>query len=94
MSGGHGGGRPGRWKSPQPALHLLPTHGARKPFHVRCCDCRHLWIAAYFPMEMTKALRLLKGVCCPMCGAGPKRIVLATDVAYAGDDAGGEVRTL
>ena len=57
-------------------------NAARNPFWVKCCECSHVWTAAYTPMELGKMAKLLKGLCCPMCGAGPKRILLAlkTDV--------------
>lgn len=41
----------------------------RTPQHVQCLTCEHRWIAAHLPMEAGAFARLLKGLCCPMCGA-------------------------
>lgn len=30
--------------------------------------CQQTWIAAYLPMELSKAARLLKNTTCPRCG--------------------------
>ena len=46
----------------------------KQPFNVRCDVCKHEWVCAYTPMEMTKFSKLLNGVLCPMCGQDSKRI--------------------
>ena len=48
----------------------------RKPFLVKCDPCWHTWIAAYTPIPVDAFLRVMKGLCCPMCGAGAKQIVM------------------
>lgn len=49
----------------------------RKPFWVKCEPCGHCWAPAYFPMEAGKFAKAAKNVLCPMCGNGPKNIVVA-----------------
>lgn len=49
----------------------------RKPFWAKCTGCQHCWPAAYLPMELFAAAKLMKAVKCPMCGKGPKGIVVA-----------------
>lgn len=51
----------------------------RKPFHVRCQPCGHVWIAGYLPMELAKFANLLKGTKCPNCAAGSKTMFLASE---------------
>lgn len=46
----------------------------RTPFVVHCADCRHAWTACHLPMEAAKVARLLRGLCCPGCGATAKTI--------------------
>lgn len=48
-----------------------------KEFWVTCEPCAHTWIAAYLPMEMGKIAKLMKGLRCPKCGEGGKRIFMA-----------------
>lgn len=47
-------------------------------FYTSCADCNHVWIAAYLYMEVRKLARLMRGLHCPACGAGRKRIFMAT----------------
>jgi Zn finger protein HypA/HybF involved in hydrogenase expression len=49
----------------------------RKPFWAKCQECGHIWPCAYTPMMMTAMAKLLKGLCCPSCGADSKRITPA-----------------
>ena len=49
----------------------------RKPFWAKCQDCGHVWTCAYTPMMMTAMAKLLKGLCCPSCGADSMRITPA-----------------
>jgi hypothetical protein len=49
----------------------------KRPFWAKCGSCNHCWPAAYLPMEMGRAGKLLKGLLCPMCAAGPGRILIA-----------------
>lgn len=54
----------------------------RTPFTVHCSDCKHEWVAFYFPLTLDKnGLGLLKAASkhCPMCtkknvmvGSAPK----------------------
>lgn len=60
-------------KNPAPAVVEEP----KEPFWVKCSKCRHIWIAAYAPMEMAAFARVVGKVCCPMCAAGPKLILIA-----------------
>lgn len=48
-----------------------------KPFWLKCMDCAHIWIGAYWPMEVGKFARIVKGCRCPKCGAAPKRLTMA-----------------
>lgn len=41
------------------------------------CECGHIWPAAYLPMEMSAAGKLLKGLHCPKCAAPPSKIHIA-----------------
>lgn len=34
---------------------------------VTCKPCNHTWIAAYLPMELTKAAKLMGATRCPKC---------------------------
>ena len=57
---------------------LTPSLTAtRSPFNVRCGSCKHVWTAAWLPMEMSACARLLLGARCPACGHGPKGIFVA-----------------
>lgn len=49
----------------------------RKPFWAECSKCRHQWAAAYLPMEVSAAAKLMMSARCPMCGNGPKGIFVA-----------------
>ena len=49
----------------------------RKPFWAKCQECKHIWTCAYTPMMLAAMGKLLKGLHCPMCGAGPMRITPA-----------------
>ena len=49
----------------------------RKPFWAKCTGCQHCWPAAYLPMEIFAAAKLMKAARCPMCGKGPKGIAIA-----------------
>ena len=37
-------------------------------------ECLHEWVAIWTPMEMGKAIRVLRRLRCPSCGAGSKKI--------------------
>lgn len=39
-----------------------------KPFWAKCWSCEHIWPAAYLPMEMAKAAKVLRAATCPKCG--------------------------
>ena len=49
----------------------------RVPFWAKCVRCKHIWTAAYLPMDMTAFANLAKGLCCPMCAATAKEITPA-----------------
>lgn len=49
----------------------------RKPFWAKCQDCGHIWTIAYTPMMLTAMAKVLKGGCCPKCGADSMRITPA-----------------
>lgn len=49
----------------------------KKPFWAECGKCRHQWAAAYLPMEVAAAAKLMMQARCPMCGHGPKGILIA-----------------
>lgn len=49
----------------------------REPFNVRCAGCEHVWTAAYTPLPIETFGKLLKGLCCPMCGGDSTKIFLA-----------------
>lgn len=50
---------------------------ARKPFWVECGKCKHQLAPAYLPMEMSLFAKATKASRCPMCGNGPKGILIA-----------------
>lgn len=41
----------------------------RPPMNVRCTNCKHVWVAMYFPLPISAAAKLLKHLHCPMCAA-------------------------
>jgi len=41
----------------------------RKPFWAKCGDCGHCWQAAYLPMPLADAARLLGRAACPACAS-------------------------
>lgn len=45
-----------------------------------CGDCRHSWVIAYLPMEVSKLARIARGGACPKC-ASPRVFLKATDRA-------------
>jgi hypothetical protein len=49
----------------------------RLPFWAKCQPCGHIWTCAYTPMMLTAMGKLLKGLRCPMCGAGSMKITPA-----------------
>lgn len=51
---------------------------SRQPFNVKCGSCKHVWTAAWLPMEMGLCARLLGKAHCPACGNGPKGIFVAS----------------
>ena len=61
----------------KPSGTTTPQGEEKRPFWAKCDECQHCWAAAYLPMEMGLAGKLLKRLHCPMCGAGPKRILIA-----------------
>lgn len=46
------------------------------PQQVKCADCNHVWIGFYLPQPISIAAKIMKNLCCPMCGAGSKRIMV------------------
>jgi hypothetical protein len=46
---------------------------------VVCGKCAHQWVAMYLPMELARAAKILKGLCCPSCGALNKHIRAAAE---------------
>lgn len=40
----------------------------KKPFDVRCANCKLVWTAAYLPMQMALAAIVLGNLHCPACG--------------------------
>lgn len=53
------------------------TPEEKKPFWAKCDVCKHCWPAAYLPMEMGLVAKLMKGLRCPKCGVGSKKILIA-----------------
>lgn len=51
----------------------------RRPLHVKCDACWHIWVVLYLPMEMLRAAAVMKGAACPMCGE--RKVFLATAAA-------------
>lgn len=49
----------------------------RIPFYAKCVECKHIWIAAYTPMNLTVMAKLIKQLHCPMCGADAAKITPA-----------------
>lgn len=49
----------------------------RKPFCAKCSKCSHCWPAAYLPMQIDAAAKLMKAARCPNCGNGPKGVLVA-----------------
>jgi hypothetical protein len=47
---------------------------ARKPFHVRCGACGHVWPVLFTPLPIEKAAAILQSCRCPMCGNGPDNV--------------------
>ena len=47
----------------------------RKPFWAKCEPCGHCWAVYYLPMPVERLKRYR--YVCPMCGAGPRGIVVA-----------------
>jgi hypothetical protein len=56
----------------------------KQPFYARCGACRHSWIAAYLPMPLHLAARVLRRATCPACGES-KRLFLQEPEAPAAD---------
>lgn len=54
----------------------------RKPQHVACDTCEHVWVVAYLPMDTSVFTAILKGARCPSCGSGSDKMRLrdANDV--------------
>lgn len=63
----------------------MTTPPGKSPVNVHCTVDNHTWTALYTPMEMGTAGRVLKNVRCPLCGAPPSKIVMATseDINHA-----------
>ena len=49
----------------------------KRPFWAKCWGCGHCWPAAYLPMPMGLAGKVLGKLHCPMCGEGPKKVGIA-----------------
>ena len=47
----------------------------REPVPGKCLDCGEEWTVAYLPIDLMLFAKILSGVHCPNCGAGPKRLV-------------------
>ena len=47
---------------------------SKTPMRASCKTCEHVWTFAWLPMELTAWAKLAKGLCCPYCGQGNKRI--------------------
>lgn len=54
-----------------------PEVEAKKPFCAKCKDCDHVWIAAYYPMDMVTFGAIMRDLRCPMCGVGANYITPA-----------------
>jgi hypothetical protein len=48
----------------------------KQPLLVRCSKCNHVWTAAWLPMPLGVAGRLLKRIACPVCAASSRSIYL------------------
>ena len=46
-----------------------------KPFWLKCEQCNHCWIAAYWPILATRFCKLVKTARCPKCAERQKVIV-------------------
>lgn len=55
----------------------------KSPVHVRCGDCKHIWIAAYTPMLAFPLCQLLGSLHCPNCGADATKIFMHNNEAAA-----------
>ena len=58
---------------------LAPAAAPRQPFNVKCGACKHVWTAAWLPMEASLFGKVAKAIHCPACGNGPKGIHVAPD---------------
>lgn len=47
----------------------------REPVGAKCLECGEEWTVAYLPIDLMLLAKILSGVHCPNCGAGPKRLV-------------------
>lgn len=54
------------------------TEKPTNPQQVQCADCNHVWIGFYLPQPISTAAKIMKNLCCPMCGASSKRIMVHT----------------
>jgi len=61
------------------------TNTDRKPLDVMCRSCKHIWTAAYTPMEMGKMAKLLKSIRCPSCAESSKNIFLTKSEEHKND---------
>jgi hypothetical protein len=50
----------------------------KRGFWAKCRACAHCWIAAYLPMDIMAASKMLAKAACPMCGDS-KPLVAAQD---------------
>ena len=57
---------------------MTGEHESRKPFLTACSSCGHVWAAAWIPMEVSKFAKVTRGLACPMCAAGGRKILIAT----------------
>ena len=60
---------------------MLAANEAKQPLYVLCGACKHVWVAAYTPMEITRIAKVLKGIHCPACGAPSENICIDVEAA-------------
>lgn len=52
---------------------------ATDPQTVQCRKCGHAWLGFYLPQPIDIAVKIMRALTCPKCGADAAQIVICTE---------------
>lgn len=65
---------PSKERSTSLVLEVGDVEDGKRPQNVACVECEHVWIGFYLPQPINIAVKMMKNLTCPKCGAGANKI--------------------